>query len=162
MSDPSTPDTVRGGRTRAREVVFRAFFEADVSGDDPLEVLELSVGRFRFTADGRDFALRLARGAQDKREEIDRILTDLLQRWALDRVSTVARAILRVAVSEMLVIPETPIRVILIEAMRLADRYGEEDAGTFVNGVLDAAARRTRPGSLDPPAGGPDSGSRVR
>ncbi len=55
----------------------------------------------------------------------------------------------------MLVISETPVLVILNEAIRLADRYGEEETGTFVNGVLDAAARRIRPGSLEPPAPGP-------
>jgi N utilization substance protein B len=162
VSVPANPDAARGGRTRAREVVFRAIFEADSTGDDPLDVLELSLGRFRFTADGREYALRLARGAGERREEIDQHLKDLLERWSLERVSAVARAILRLAVSEMLVIPETPVLVILNEAIRLADRYGEEDAGTFVNGVLDAAARRVRPGSLDLPAPGPEGGTSVR
>jgi N utilization substance protein B len=156
------PDAARGGRTRAREVVFRALFEADSTGDDPLDVLELSLGRFRFTADGRTFALRLARGAGDRRVEIDRHLTELLERWSLERVSAVSRAILRLAVTEMLVISETPVLVILNEAIRLADRYGEEETGTFVNGVLDAAARRIRPGSLEPPAPGPKGGASVR
>ncbi|MBD3162161.1 MAG: transcription antitermination factor NusB [Candidatus Eisenbacteria bacterium] len=145
---PAEPDAARGGRRRAREVAFRALFEADLSGDDPLEVLELSLGRFRFTADGRRFALRLAEAYGERRQEIDRLLAPLLDRWTLARLSTVVRAILRLAVTELVVIEETPPRVILNEAIRLADRYGEPDAGPFVNGVLDAATRRLRPGAL--------------
>lgn len=148
---PPRSDEGRGGRTRAREVVFRALFEAEASGDDPFEVLELSLGRFRFTADGHSFARRLAAALGGHAAEVDRLLRELLERWSLDRVSTVARSILRLAVTELLAVPESPVRVILNEAVRLADRYGEEDAAAFVNGVLDAAARRIRPGSLDAP-----------
>lgn len=129
-------------------MVFRALFEADLSGDDPIEVLELSMGRFRFTPDGRRFALRLAESFQARREEIDRLLESLLARWSLRRLSAVVRAILRLAATELAAIEESPPRVILQEAVRLADRYGEPDAGSFVNGVLDAAARKLRPGAL--------------
>jgi transcription antitermination protein NusB len=152
VTDTPIPDETRAGRPRAREVVFRALFEADATGDDPLEVLELSLGRFRFTSDGRAFALRLARGAGARGGEIDGHLRDLLRRWSLERVSSIARAILRLAITELIEVPETPARVIINESLRLADRYGEEDAAGFVNGVLDAAARRIRPGSLDDPA----------
>lgn len=157
MTQPA-PESARGGRTRAREVVFRALFEADISGDDPVEVLELSMGRFRFTPDGRAFALRLAEGLVEHLETIDRELGEILERWSLARVSAVTRAILRCALAEMLCAPDSPVRVILSEALRLSDRYGEEDSGGFINGVLDAAARRLRPGALDPPAPGGDRG----
>lgn len=155
---PPRGDGARGGRTRAREVLFRALFEADVSGDDPLEVLELSFGRFRFTPDGREFARRLAEEVGARRAEVDRLLGELLERWSLDRVSTVVRAILRLSVTELLG-PETPALVILNEAIRLAHRYGEEEAGSFVNGILDAAARRLRPGELPPPGEDPEAGA---
>lgn len=151
----STADGARGGRTRAREVVFRALFEADLSGDDPQEVLELSMGRFRFTADGRAFANLLVAGIVGRAEEVDHLLGELMARWSLDRLSTVVRAVLRLAVTELLVVEESPPRVILNEAVRLANRYGEEDAGSFVNGVLDAATRRLRPGALDPSGDNP-------
>lgn len=151
---PQPSDSARGGRTRAREVVFRAVFEADLSRDNLLEVLELSLGRFRFTPDGRAFAMEMAGAVAANRERTDILLNDLLKHWALERVSTVARAILRVAIAEMIAVPETPILVILNEAVRLANRYGEEGAGSFVNGVLDAAARQIRPGALGGPAGG--------
>jgi N utilization substance protein B len=161
--DPSIAESARGGRTRAREVVFRALFEADLSGDDPLEILELSLGRFRFTPDGRAFALRLATGCTSLREEIDPLLVTLLAHWSLERLSTVVRAIVRLAVVELRCVPETPTRVVLREAVRLADRYGEPDAGAFVNGVLDAAVRRLRPGELEkgsaPAKAEPDAGA---
>jgi N utilization substance protein B len=142
-------EAARGGRTRAREVAFRAIFEAEASGEDPLDVLELSLGRFRFTPDGRSFALRLARSVGERAAEVDTHLADLLEKWSIARLSSVVRAILRLAVAELIDVPESPSRVIIMESVRLADRYGEEDAGTFVNGIVDAAARRIRPGSLD-------------
>lgn len=158
-SDTSAVDPARGGRTRAREVVFRALFEADLSGDDPLEVFELSLGRFRFTPDGRAFALRLATGCSSLKQEIDPILDDLLAHWALERLSTVVRAIVRLSIVELMVVSETPPKVILHEAVRLANRYGEPDAGGFVNGVLDAAVRRLRPGALEAPGGSGEAGT---
>lgn len=157
--DQTPSEPARGGRTRAREVVFRALFESGVSGDNPLEILELSMGRFRFTADGREFAKRLASGFADKMTEADTLLRELLAHWSFDRLSTTVRSILRLALIELLVVPESPPKVVLNEAIRLANRYGEEDAGSFVNGVLDAAARRLRPGALDeePPDSGAES-----
>lgn len=142
-------EVARAGRTRAREVVFRVLFEADASGDNPLEVLELSFGRFRFTPDGREFARRLAEAVTARRTEVDALLESLLERWSLERVSAVVRAILRLSVTELVAIPESPPRVVLNEAIRLAHRYGEEDSGSFVNGVLDAAARAVRPAGLE-------------
>jgi N utilization substance protein B len=68
-----------------------------------------------------------------------------VQNWTLGRLSGVARAVLRLGAAELMGIPESPARVILNESVRLAMRYGEEDAGSFVNGVLDALARRVRP-----------------
>ena len=156
--DTSPTDGARGGRTRAREVVFRALFEADLTGDDPQEVLELSMGRFRFTADGREFANRLVAGLAGRETEIDQHLETLLARWSIARLSTVVRAILRLAIVELLTVPESPVKVILNEAVRLANRYGEEDAGSFVNGVLDAAARRLRPGALEGQSQAPGTG----
>lgn len=135
----------RGGRTRAREVVFRTLFEADISSDDPLEVLELALGRFRFTPDSRRFAQRLGESLSDRLPEIDALLAGIVQNWSLERLSGVVRAVLRLGVAELLCIPESPARVILNESVRLAVRYADDEAGGFVNGVLDAAARRTRP-----------------
>jgi N utilization substance protein B len=149
---PSRPGRIsdrQGGRRKARELVLRALFESDLSTDPVLEVLELSLGKFRLTLAGRDYALRLAKSAAASIQDADRALAGLLKGWELERLGTAERALLRLAFAELSLHREVDARVILDEAVRLAQRYGAEDAGSFVNGVLDPLARRLRPGELE-------------
>jgi N utilization substance protein B len=134
-----------GGRRKAREVVFRAVFETEITGDDLVEILEYALGRYRLTEDGRDHAIRLARHLRSRRTELRERIAARLQHWEFGRLSAVVRAILLVAVAE-LEGTEVPVEVVLDEAVELAHRYGEEDSAKFVNGVLDPIAAGLRPG----------------
>ena len=71
--------------------------------------------------------------------------------WRLARMATVDRNILRLGAYE-LGFTDTPVRVVLDEAIELARRFGDEPSPGFVNGVLDAVAHETRPGREDPPS----------
>lgn len=70
--------------------------------------------------------------------EVDRALQAALENWRLERLSTLDRAVLRVAATEMLYLPEVPPKVSIQEAIRLSEQYGGPDSPRFVNGVLDA------------------------
>ena len=70
--------------------------------------------------------------------EIDEALRGALDNWRLDRLSTIDRAVLRIAAVEILHLDEIPPKVAIQEAIRLADAYGGDDSPRFVNGVLDA------------------------
>ena len=70
--------------------------------------------------------------------EVDRALQAALENWRLERLSTLDRAVLRVAATEMLYLPEIPPKVSIQEAIRLSEQYGGTDSHRFVNGVLDA------------------------
>lgn len=70
--------------------------------------------------------------------EVDRALQSSLENWRLERLSTLDRAVLRVAATEMLYLPEIPPKVSIQEAIRLSEQYGGPDSPRFVNGVLDA------------------------
>lgn len=72
---------------------------------------------------------------------IDRDLTDVTTNWRLERLAAVDRAVLRLAAAE-LTRGETPPKVVIQEAVRLAERYGSAQSARFVNGVLDALARK--------------------
>jgi N utilization substance protein B len=130
-------------------LVLRALFESQVSGDPVLEILELSLGKFRLTLAGRDYALALARSAGDSREEADGAIRELLLGWDLERLGNAERALLRLAYAELRYHEDVDAAVVLDEAVRLAKRYGGEEAGSFVNGLLDPLARRLRPGELE-------------
>ena len=70
--------------------------------------------------------------------DVDRALQGALENWRLERLSTLDRAVLRVAAAEMLYMDDVPPKVSIQEAIRLSEQYGGPDSPRFVNGVLDA------------------------
>ena len=74
--------------------------------------------------------------------EVDRALQDALENWRLERLSTLDRAVLRLAATEMLFLDDVPPKVSIQEAIRLSEQYGGQDSPRFVNGVLDALFKR--------------------
>ncbi|MBD3336578.1 MAG: transcription antitermination factor NusB, partial [Candidatus Eisenbacteria bacterium] len=134
---------------KGRELVFRALYESRLTGDPVGEVLELSLGKFRLTAEGRQYALRLAESCATLSGALDGELQRLLQAWDPDRLGAVERAVLELAFAELRRHRDVDAKVILDEAVRLAQRYVSPEAGAFVNGLLDPLARRERPGELE-------------
>ncbi len=75
-------------------------------------------------------------GTQSNRERIDKVLSEYLKGWQIDRLSRVDREVLRLAVYELLYTKDTPPKVVVNEAIELAKHFGTEESGKFVNGVL--------------------------
>ena len=92
-------------------------------------------------ADERRVAAVLIHVVAGRRVELDRMLADVTENWRLERLGAIERSVLRLAAAE-LSIGETPPRVVLQESIRLAERYGSPQSAKFVNGVLDALARK--------------------
>jgi len=91
-------------------------------------------------AEGRPYADGVVRGVVDHRAVIDEHIRAASEHWRLERMARVDRNVLRIGVFELLERPEVPRAVIIDEAVELAKRYGTEDSGKFVNGVLDRIA----------------------
>ncbi len=144
----SSPSERRGGRPKARDLAMRVLYEADITGDDAGEILQHAFGRFRFTQDGRDHAAALVDHCLRHRRRIDNAISAQLENWDLARLGYIERALLRLATAELLFMRETPAQVVLDEALRLAHRYGDEGAASFVNGVLDPIAHGARRAEL--------------
>ena len=77
-------------------------------------------------------------------DRFDALITGAASHWPLDRMSATDRSVLRSAVAELMARPGTPARVVLDEAIEIAKRYGSDESGHFVNGVLDHIARDLR------------------
>jgi N utilization substance protein B len=92
--------------------------------------------------DERAFAEALLRAVIDRRAALDEALEAVTTHWRLDRLGAIERSLLRLGAAE-LARGETPPRVVLQECVRLAERFGGVPNAKFVNGVLDALARRT-------------------
>lgn len=84
-----------------------------------------------------ELAKTLFRGSLERREEIDRLLRGHSHNWQLDRMSSVDRNILRLAVCEMMLGKESQIPVIINEALEIAKKYSGDESSKFINGVLD-------------------------
>ncbi len=93
----------------------------------------------------RLFAERLIDGVTKDLDNIDGLIKEASTNWRLDRMANVDRNILRLATWELKNIPETPLKVVLNEAIELSKRFGSEDSSAFVNGVLDRIGSLLRP-----------------
>lgn len=90
-------------------------------------------------------AARLVRGVTAHRDELDEAIDGVSDRWRVVRMPPVDRAILRLGLYELRYEPETPMAVVISEAVRLAKTYSTERSGAFVNGILSKLAVGERP-----------------
>ena len=136
-----------GARRRAREVAFRVAYQADVAGDAYRAAWELRrESEERLSPDQLELIDDVVGALETSAPRVDEELQSALEdRWVIARLAATDRAVLRVAVAELLSRPGSPARVVLDEAIDIARTYGSEESGRFVNGVLDRAARRLRP-----------------
>ena len=99
-------------------------------------------------AESIPFAHNLVRGTVANLKQIDRLLAEHAEEWAFDRLASVDRNVLRLAVYEMLFGGETPEEIVINEAVDLAKEYGAEESGRFVNGILGNLSRERAAGTL--------------
>jgi transcription antitermination protein NusB len=128
-------------RRQERRLAIEILFQADVTGTDGRTALE---GR---VASGRpvpEFTRRLVEGVSDHLEEIDRAIASHSEGWTVDRMASVDRTVLRVAVYELAFGGQVP-GVAIDEAVRAAKDLSTEDSGRFVNGILGKIARELEP-----------------
>jgi len=86
----------------------------------------------------------LADGVEHGRVDIDALIASHSKGWTLERMPAIDRTILRIATYELVSRTDTPVAVIIDEAVELAKRFSTDDSGRFVNGVLAAVARSVR------------------
>ncbi|MBC7337292.1 MAG: transcription antitermination factor NusB [Clostridia bacterium] len=128
-------------RRLAREKALQVLFQVDV-GRTALDLAwrEVLEGA-RLEGESLEYARTLVRGALDHLPQIDRLIEEHSWEWRLERMGNVDRNILRLGVCELLYHPEVPPGAVINEAVELAKIYHGEEAGRFVNGVLDAIHR---------------------
>jgi N utilization substance protein B len=138
-------------RRQARRQALDILYQADVTGADPHLVLE-DWERAGKLVD--PFARELVDGVAAHRSEIDANLERLAEEWAVDRMASLDRTILRIACFELLHRPDTPTGAVIDEAVQAAKELSTEDSSRFVNGILGRLVRE-RAGALDAPPSDP-------
>ncbi|MFO0633837.1 MAG: transcription antitermination factor NusB [Nannocystaceae bacterium] len=96
-------------------------------------------------AQAREFAEALVALWREHHVEVDRLIEETSRNWRLSRMDRVDRNIVRLATTELLARTDVPRAAVLAEAVRLASRYGSERSAAFVNGLVEALAKRLRP-----------------
>lgn len=129
--------------TRARSRALQAVYAWDVRGrTEPLSVVARTIwDDIGIPRDERMFASLIVAAVEQDLGAIDTELEAITTNWRIDRLGAIERCVLRIAAAELRQM-ETPARVVLQEAVRLAERFGSEQSAKFVNGVLDTLARR--------------------
>uniref|UniRef100_A0A832MLW0 Transcription antitermination protein NusB n=1 Tax=Eiseniibacteriota bacterium TaxID=2212470 RepID=A0A832MLW0_UNCEI len=134
-----------GTRRRAREAAFRVAYQADANGEAVLATWRAREAEEALSADGHALVDDVVRTLSRDLADVDARLREAAEHWPVERLAATDRAVLRVAVAELVARPGTPARVVLDEAVEIARTFGTEESGRFVNGVLDRVARALRP-----------------
>jgi transcription antitermination protein NusB len=134
-----------GTRRKAREAALQVLYQIDTASVPASEVEQSISSFFELYADpeddaARDFAEKLVRGCAAHLEAIDAKIREVSRHWRIERMARVDRNVMRLAVHELMALPDVPRRVTLNEAVELAKRFGDENSASFVNGVLDKIA----------------------
>lgn len=138
---PLTVHEIRS-RRRARARALQALYAWDLVPDGGLvRVGERLFADLAVGAAERDFAAPLLAKAANDLADIDADLAAITTNWRLERLSAIDRSVLRMAAAELR-IGNTPPVTVIKEAIHLAERFGTDSSARFVNGVLDALARR--------------------
>jgi N utilization substance protein B len=135
--------SVAGTRRKARAFALQVMYARDVDGGTDLGAAVTGWGaEFELDVDevGREFARQLVAAAVGEPAAVDAVIAANSRNWRLDRMSRVDRNILRLGVGELRGMPETPVKVVINEAVELAKRFGTAESPAFVNGVLDRVA----------------------
>ena len=140
--------TTEGGRRRARETAFRVAYQADLMGESCTHLWEGERGDSPLSEEQRALVDDVVSTLAARGQEVDDALEEAAEHWEVGRLAATDRSVLRAAVAELMGRPGTPARVVLNEAIDIAKRYGSEESGRFVNGVLDRVARILRPEEL--------------
>ncbi|HLX62397.1 MAG TPA: transcription antitermination factor NusB [Planctomycetota bacterium] len=138
-------------RTSGRELALQYLYMHDVLEGKDVQTFDAYIAAQETPPEkpSVEFAQKLVSSVLDHRAELDSEIAEVATNWNIKRMAAVDRNVLRLGLAELTICPETPHKVILNEAVELAKHYSSDDAGAFVNGLLDKLSSKHR--SVDAP-----------
>ena len=124
-------------RRKSRELALQALYQLNITKQDATALLTQFEKHFLPDGEPDEFLRRLVLGVLKHCGELDRLIERYSENWRLDRIDVIDRNILRMALFELLYCEDIPPKVTINEAIDLGKRYGSEDSGSFINGILD-------------------------
>lgn len=128
-----------GDRREARELALQALFFFDMDKSDPDKSLNLfcNNNEEKLTQGVKPFFFELIKGVTENKNQIDALLNRYSKNWKISRMSVVDRNIMRIAAFEIIKRPDIPFSVTINEAVEIGKKYGTDESGSFINGILD-------------------------
>jgi transcription antitermination protein NusB len=123
-------------RTRARSIALQALYEIDIAHHEPEFVISERLEENILDINLTNFIRQIVYGVLPRVNDLDEVISRYAPEWPLDQVATIDRNILRIAVWEIAVDQQTPLKVAINEAVELGKEFGSESTPRFVNGVL--------------------------
>ncbi len=126
-----------GVRRQAREAALQILYLADVAHMPMAAAAPAIFAGAELPPKAKEFSSALAEGTLAQRDVLDKIIIKYAENWELHRMAAVDRNILRLAAFELLHHADTPVSVVIDEAVEIAKHFSTQDSGKFVNGILD-------------------------
>jgi N utilization substance protein B len=130
-----------GVRRKAREIALQVLYGLEYEHASVSSVPEHYWTLSETATEVRVYAQKLVEGVLANGEKIDDTIREASLNWKLERMAVVDRNVLRIAVYELIFLEDVPERVSLNEAIEIVKRYGAEESGAFINGILDRIHR---------------------
>ena len=121
-------------------MALQILYALEISGQGAQESIRRIGKCFRYPESAWEYAKHIVLGVEEHQEAIDGAIQESSEHWRLQRMACVDRNLLRLAVFELKFCPDVPKKVTLNEAVDLGKKFGSEDSGAFINGVLDRVA----------------------
>lgn len=142
-------------RANARELAIHLIYGREFTGEEPEQVIQIRLEKEYYAKLAAENAVYEERPSRVQRAYIDSVVAGVASReddlnqqiqkfsigWNIDRISALTRAILQLAIYEILYVEDVPTGVAISEAVRLAKMYDGDETGSFVNGILGSFAR---------------------
>lgn len=128
------------GRRQAREMALKILYCREEKGGAMEEIMDEIAGRKKMSAQDRAFSQKLAERTTAHLPEIDQAIIKVLKNWKYERLSLIDKILLRIGTCEMMYFSDIPFQVTINEAIEVGKKYGGDDSGKFINGILDAIA----------------------
>jgi transcription antitermination protein NusB len=126
-----------GNRRKARELAIQILYYMEFAKGSVGELFDIACDNFNPSKAIRAFSKKLVYGVRGNMDNLDKIIREASKNWRLERMSVVDRSILRLGAFEILYPDDTPPKVAIDEAIELGKKFGSEESGAFINGILD-------------------------
>ncbi len=127
-----------GTRRKARELAMQALFYMDIQNNASVEMLAHFCENFQPSGKSQPFFLKLVNGVLETKGELDALIERFSKNWDISRMSCVDRNVMRIAVFELLYCADIPPKVSINEAIDVGKKFGTEESGAFINGIMDS------------------------